>query len=358
MTDQVQNDAPVESIENTELLNIETPEVQETEEQKQERLRDEQGRFVAAPNGLGDVTFNGTKTDLNDIAQGGDGKPKSQTPEGTEAPAMVQKYKFKLKDGDVEEEVEMDEEEVRRELMKSRSAYKRFEEAKSKEDAITQFMNNFKQDPWAVFNHLGVDPVARAEELLDKRYRQEMMTPEERAYYDQQDELARYRAQEQAQREEQERNQYHQTVEQKRNAISQNLEKAIGKVDLPKDPTLKTQVILDAVKFVAAEKAKLWAMEVYDVEPDYDKCLARAIRSYEKGVENYLKRLDIKTIKNKLGDEIIKKWREDDLANIKQVPTNKPSAGMSPITRDKTEDKAKPKFNERDWLRNVGKNLG
>lgn len=124
-----------------------------------------------------------------DAVRGADGKfvtadsGTARKPEGTdEPPKEAYRFKRKLKDGDSEEEVDLDEEGIFREVSIARAAKRRLGEInrRLKEmDEREAKLSAAEKDPLSYLRERGADPEAIASQLLAQKAQRGLMSPEE-----------------------------------------------------------------------------------------------------------------------------------------------------------------------------------
>lgn len=178
---------------------------------------------------------------------GGDSAAKKPSAANNAATAAIRKYKLKY--GDVEEEVE--ESELVRRAQKVTGIEKKAEEAAKKHKTATEFFRMMKEDPITFAKRakeIGMDPEAFAVEIINSKLKYEQMTPEQRELEQLRQEKA-IRAKADKEREEAERKaRLDQETQDYRESLEKEIVDAFTSVKLPKTPwtTARIAAYLDA----------------------------------------------------------------------------------------------------------------
>lgn len=118
---------------------------------------------------------------------GTDGKAPEGTPE-------KRSLKWRAKVDGSEEDVELDEETIKREYQKWKASDKNFREAAKMRKEAEDRLSQYKKDRWKLFKDDGLDPYQEAENLLIDKIKMEQMSPAERRAYELEQENAQYKA--------------------------------------------------------------------------------------------------------------------------------------------------------------------
>ncbi len=266
--------------------------------------------------------------------------------------------RWKLKDGDNEEEV--DENELLKRAQKASAADRRFQEAanarKQAEGAMAQLREALmagKQNPAYLLQQLGIDPVKWAETHLSGHIENVRMTPEQRQQRQEQQELQQYR---EAVRQQQEQQVSHQEEEVRRanvNEIQTGLLNALGAAGLAAgdDPERSVSLALDAAKYLIHDRRAALA-EGREPKVTYEDAVRRAMGTYRRTLSQLVESLDADQLYEFLGEVGKQKFRTADMKRHKtNVPSNRPTQ-----TARAPQEQNKPKFvDEKTWAQNIRK---
>lgn len=124
-------------------------------------------------------------------------------PGETQAETMARMYKVTV-DG---EEMEVDEEELRKGYAHNKAAQRRMQEAAMSRKEAEQVLRTFKENPREAFRLLGQDARAFAEQVIQDELSEALLSPQDRELRDYKRELEKYQTSEKAAREQYEREQ-------------------------------------------------------------------------------------------------------------------------------------------------------
>jgi len=223
-----------------------------------------------------------------------------EPPPGEGTPAeQERRFKRKLNVLGREEEADLSEEELWREVQMGRGMRAKLDQQlkalKAREREIVSLEERFSTDPRAIFEAKGMDPVDFAKSVLGEHAKRELMSPEERRAFEAEEKLAKLEAL-QKQHEEKQKSQ----LEQERSArlwehVAPQFESAMAELSIPKTRT------------TLAEMAKV-GMEFLDLgiplEPR--QVVAETKRRLQSGHDSYLDALDAKSLRERLGKERIR----------------------------------------------------
>jgi len=256
-----------------------------------------------------------TEQAIAEAAQGGQGALTKE-----EAREAIRKYKLKV-DG---EEVEVDEDELKRGYSHQRAANKRMQEAVKKERATQQLIELMKDKGGLLraVQALGHDPRKLAEEILSEHLELETLDPVERELRMTKKQLEEYNNREQA-RAEAEKKKHADTLKQKfAKQYSEQFVEALKGAKLPQ--TKETvQRMAKYVKDYAQVGMEITAAEAAKLV--YEDLVSTHRSVYKETEAEQLVRL--------LGEDGLKKIREYEASRLKdpasklQTPENQPDLG-------------------------------
>lgn len=269
--------------------------------------------------------------------------------EVVETPPSKRKFKLKVDGQEVEEEY--DDESLVRELQLAKAAQKRMmEAAKERSEAeqqkreILEFVKLVKSDPAALMTRLGMSQeqlVQFADQTLANYLEERTLTPEERARRQEQAELNALREERRREAEERERSAVEAQRAEVRQQIETSLVDAIESTDLPKDPEVRTIILYEAVRMLAADKVRSIRAGVPSMMTP-EKAVARAKEARVKESTQLLSKFTDESLYDLLGEEVIKKIRKVDTARHKsrKLPAQRNSRNTSPIQREVSKEKS------------------
>ena len=236
----------------------------------------------------------------------------------TEAQKAVERIKLRLKIDGREEEREFDPEQLAVHVQKAGAADKRMQEAAQIRKSFQAIVERLKQDPFEVLSDpaIGVDLEALAEKRLADKYRKAMMSDEERAVYERQQEYERIKS---------ENDRYKRAEQQRRQTeidrkvfqeTEQNFKTALGKVGLP--PSYE---LLREMAKIARDNLQ-FGIELSPAQ------LAAEVRSHVEGTRT---KLEEKVRTSLKGEELIKYLGEDVVREILRAQVAKVRAKQSTL---------------------------
>ena len=242
-----------------------------------------------------------------------------QSPAKEAAQEAMRKFKLKV-DG---QEVEVDEEELKRGYSHQRAASKRMQEAAKKEKQAEEFISLLK-DKQAFFEaakRLGHDPRKLAEEYLAAQLEEEMLDPREKELKEAKRKLQAYEEMEKRQREEAEKKRDQALKAKFAEDYTKQFTEALKETNLP--PT----------KAMVAEMAKYIHRAA---KMNFQMTAKEAAQLVKEDIETAHRNLygeaDVDTLVKLLGDQGLQKLRsydasrvKDPMANLK-TPTEQPEA--------------------------------
>lgn len=253
--------------------------------------------------------------------------------------------KLKLKVDGIEQE--LPEEEVIKLAQMSKAAQKRFNEAAKMKKDSARFIEMLKENPLEVLNHpdIGVDVKKFAEDYLLKELEKQEMSPEAKAKYEAEQELAAIKKEAEelksaAEKEKQAKLQQQYTVE-----YEQQIQTALEKTSIPKTPHSVQRM---ATYMMAALENGV------DLHPEQAAQLVK--QDYMGDVMSLFGSSDGETLLSILGEEVAGKIRKTDLARLEaqlapKVTEEQGEAAVSetlPLTSKEEADSHKP-MNNQQW---------
>jgi hypothetical protein len=269
-------------------------------------------------------------------------------PEGGEKPPEKpaeppRRHKLKV-DG---KEVEVDDEELKRGYQLSKASYQRMEQVAALRKELESFQSAFKQDPVAVMRQLaaGEGNQSKAfrdavEKFLYDEYQKERMDPRERALLEREEKLRAEEQRRQAWAQEQEELKLQQQQAYWAKKYDEEIGSALADPDVGLPKTAAT------VKRMAELMSK--ALQAGLDVPAKD--VARIVRDEQAAAQRELfSKLDGAQLYRLLGDEVVKRLRTYELAQVRRTPVAPPAApeGERPPAR-KPETKKQP-MSEREF---------
>lgn len=191
------------------------------------------------------------------------GQPTPAVPTGTTenlTPAQEKAIKQMFKVTVDGQELEVDEDEMRRGYSHAKKAATALQEAARIRKEAEAVARLFKEDPLAVFQHLGLDPNQFAEKIINDRLQEAMMDPKDRELQKYKTDLQRYQEQERIAREQHEQEQAALAQEQLANTLVEDLQVAIQKAGLPQS---NPYIVNKVFTYLRAANQKGW----HDAKP-------------------------------------------------------------------------------------------
>ena len=235
-------------------------------------------------------------------------KEQGETAEQKAVKEAIRKHKLKIDD----EEIEVDEDELKRGYQRARAANKRFEEAAAMRKQIEGLVGLIKKDPKSVLERFGVNPRDWAESYLKGELEGELMKQADpRAYELTEKERQLQQREEQLKQWEQERKK--EAFERKKMEAAQRYSKkfveALEIAKLPKSPF--------TVKRLAEYQAKAHAAG-YD--PTAQELAELVKEDASKEFRAMFGEADPESLISLFGEELAAKIRQHDLAKLKGTP--------------------------------------
>jgi hypothetical protein len=276
---------------------------------------------------------------------------------------IAKKWKLQYRANDQDVEEELDENTLKQRLALAAGAQKHMSEAAQLKKEAMQMLQLMKTDPRMALMNLSFNgDTKQAREFFEKELasyiQEEMLSPEEKARRQEQEELRRYREQEKAYKQEMERRAYMAQKQENAQRLESDIIKAIEVHNLPRDPEVKTQILMDALKYLAGDRAN--AMR-NGTKPTItaDEAVKRARDSYDRSLKTLLSKYSDDDLYEYLGPDVIKKIRAADLRRVKKAPGVPNSSSGDSIAKmapkSQTQKDANKPLNEkefREMLRN------
>lgn len=152
------------------------------------------------------------------------------TPGETVAETMKRMYKVTV-DG---QDLEVDEDELRRGYAHNKAASKRMEEASMTRKEAEQVLRIFKENPREAFKMLGSDARKFAEQVINDELSEALLSPQERELRDYKSKVDKYESESRAAKEQYEREQLESSIAQQAEAIQADIIGSLESSGLPK----------------------------------------------------------------------------------------------------------------------------
>lgn len=285
-------------------------------------------------------------------AQGAQGDVPAAAGTSAEVKEQIRKLKLKVNG----KEVEMDEPEVLRRAQLAEAADQKFQEAAKTRKQMEEFVRQLKSDPLSILTNpeLGIDFKGLAEQYLGQELQRELMTPEQREL----EELREFRraqeeAAEQARQQEMTASQQREFQALQQRAAKEYDEKiteVLQQSNLPKTPRTVKRVA--EMLYNAMEKG---------YELDINTAVDMVRGDFSTDLTELVGGLDGEGIVKFFGEDVVKKLRKHDLAQLRKLQEAAQSAApQSPAqtfarqVRDEGVEKMKPD----EWKEHLRKKAG
>lgn len=264
----------------------------------------------------------------------------------------IKKYKLKYRANDQDYEEEFDEAQLSQRLSLAAGAHKKMNDADKVYKETMQLIQLMRTDPRMALQNVAFknDPkLMRSwlEQELGKDIEHELMSPEQKERMREKQELDRYKNQEQAYKKEMERRQYEYTKQQSSEKMNGEIMTAIESHNLSNDPEVKTQMLMEAVKFLYADRQRAY-MNGGQATLTIDQAVKRAKEGYNKSLTTLLGKMNDEALYDFLGQEGIKKIRGVDLRRIKKGPSSPISSSNESTSAPRQQEQRKT-MNEREY---------
>lgn len=202
------------------------------------------------------------------------------------------------------------------------------------------FVSQAKANPEWFFQQTGIDPDQFSQARLADKLKREMMTPEQRRAMEQEQELNRYRGQEKERQAREAKEKEEREYQETSSRIRKEALSSIGKSEeIRDDPYLVSRVF--AIKGASEEQGLDW---------DWDKCVNYVETEQRTSWAKRHSSLTPQQLEERLGGEVLSKWREHDL---KRVTEKSASAGSASSPHGRQADPAsspqKKSLSESEW---------
>lgn len=255
----------------------------------------------------------------------------------------VRKWKVKV-DG---QELEVDEDELKRGYQKSKAAQKRFQEAAKLKKQADQIIQSLKSAPAKVLEKLGVDVHKFAEDIILEEIELEKLTPEQKKIRELEIKLKEKEEAEKKEKEEREQAEYAKMKEQFETELEGQILDALQDGGLPKNAFTVKRMI-----------SYLNRAFDYGYENITPADIIEVVRSdYETELQQILGAYDGDTLLKKIPKEVLHKIRE---ADVKQTKTAANPLKTQSIESPKEKEEPKPRKRKsmselREWAFSDGK---
>jgi len=277
---------------------------------------------------------------------------------------LAKKWKLQYRANDQDIEEELDEDTLKQRLALAAGAQKSMSEAAQIKKEMMQMFHLMKTDPRMALMNIAFNGDTKAardffEKELASQIQEELMSPEEKKRRAEEEELRKYREQEKAYKQEMERRAYLAKKQESAQRLESEIVSAIEKHNLPRDPEVKTQILMDALKYLAGDRSRAM-MEGGKPTLSADEAVKRARDSYDRSLKTLLSKYSDDDLYEYLGPDVIKKIRAADLRRVKKAPgVPSSTAGdsvskMAPKTQATSKESGKPMSDKewREYLRN------
>lgn len=220
------------------------------------------------------------------------------------AAEAMRKYKVKVSG----EELEVDEEELKRGYAHKRAAARELQEGKKLQKQAEQLVEMLKDKKslWQIAEKLGHDPRALAEELLAERLKDEMMDPRDRELRDTKEKLTKYEREQQEIREAKEREMHEGLKAKYAKEYETQFIQALDSTGLPGNK----QTVAAMAKYIHEA-----ATQGYKISAEEAAKLVR--EDIETAQKRLLADLDGEKLVKLLGDDLANKVRKWDTSRLK-----------------------------------------
>lgn len=270
--------------------------------------------------------------------------------QAAQAQKMLKKFKLKSYGQEIEKEIDLNnEDEIRQELQLAAAARKSMSEAAEVRKAYAKFIQEAKQNPWQIFEELGMNPDELAELRLQQRIEEMKKSPEQLEKERIQKELEEARLVAQKLKEEKEQMEMSKLQEQALGTLKSEISNALSAhKTLPNSPYVEKKVA----------DTMLWAMNngftdvsAHDVLPLVEKEIRDEMNKFmdvlpEEFMEGYIGKQNIERLrKRRIGQSKV-----PSLNDVK--PTTQ--AVKAAQADSKSDDKKNP-VKSKDFFRTLGK---
>lgn len=245
------------------------------------------------------------------------------------------RLQWKAKIDGAEEDVDLDEDTIKRDYQKWRGSDKRFEEAKKiyedankKDREVTELLQLMRTRPDLVLQQLGLNPDELAEQRLIEKMKYEMLSPDARRAFEAEQKLAQYDAYMAEQQRMQEAN-----------VTQQEYQKATQSIQAMILEGLKSGALANTPDAIARVATRMLAGDEQRNPIAPEDAVKGAKQAALQEFQHYTRQMDGKELASWLGEENLKKVREFDLGRIRQT------APKPTVIRD-----AQAPNNKRSWM--------
>lgn len=294
------------------------------------------------PTGTAEAVTTQQPQDIKTPETGGNGqKPSQPADEGAISEAI---RKFKLKLSGKEEELDITNAEHRERLarmaQKGESADRKFNEAALMRKQNEEFIRLLKTNPEAVLANpaIGLDVKEWAEKFLWQRLQEEKMSPEQRKALQMEKELEIYRQAEIQRKQEEQFRAFEEQKKQYRGRLEADIIKTLETSGLPKTPRTVARI----AHYMLEAKRRGWA----DVTPA--DVMETVWKEYVDEHNQFYGALPLEKLKSILNPDLRKRFRELDMADVKQ-PGQPLGKKDQPPSDPEKRDTGKKKLTMEEW---------
>lgn len=278
-------------------------------------------------------------------------EPNAAAGTSAEVKEQIRKLKGKVNG----REVEWTEEEAIRRAQLAESADQKFQEAAKTRKQMEEFVRQLKADPLSVLTHpeLGIDFKNIAEQYLGRELQRELLTPEQRELED----LREFRRTQEEQAEQQRQQQMTETQQREFQVLQQRaaaeydnkITEVLQQSNLPKTPRTVKRVA--EMLYNALEKG---------YELDVNTAVDMVRGDFTSDLTELVGGLDGEHLIKFLGDDVIKKLRKHDLAQLRklQESAQQSPAMTSPAAVAPRRDNEPKKLRTDAWLEHLRAKAG
>jgi hypothetical protein len=226
------------------------------------------------------------------------------------------------------QELEVDENELKRGYAHNRAAAKRMEEAAMTRKEAETVLKMFQENPREAFKLLGKDARKFAEEIINEELREAMLTPEQRELRDYKRELERYQQAEKQAREAYEREQQEAEMNRYTEQVQQQIIDTLTTAGLPKTERTIGRIAYYMQAALQAGFSDVKPVDVIDhVKKDYQ--------------------YDLKSLLGGLSEEQLETFLEADIVRKIARSTVKKAPAPKPVPREvnqRREERSEKKY--------------
>lgn len=236
-------------------------------------------------------------------------------PGETRAETQARLYKVMV-DG---QEMEVDENELRRGYAHNKAAAKRMEEAAMTRKEAEEVLRMIKENPKTAFQRLGLDPRQFAENLINEELQEAMLDPREKELREYKRQLEQYQNAEKAQREQYEREQLEKMFQQQTEALQADVQNVLQTSGLPITAQTVARISYYMESAINAGYSNITAKDVVEFVK----------KDYVNDFKALLGGLSEDQIEMFLGTDVVRKVAKSTVKQAKVAPTTPKSVNQN-----------------------------